>query len=38
MKIITESIIEKLTIELLEKQGYQYIIAFANKVYGGKRA
>jgi hypothetical protein len=35
---ITEPAIEKFPIELLEKQGYQYIYAFASKLYGGKRS
>ena len=37
MNHITESAIEKFAIELLEKQGYLYIYAFASKLYGGKR-
>ncbi len=31
---ITESAIEKFTIEPLEKQGYQYIYACTSKLYG----
>jgi len=38
MRKITESESEKFTIKLLEKQGYQYIVAFASKLYRGKRA
>jgi len=30
--------ITEFTIELLEKQGYQYIHAFAIKLYGNKRS
>jgi hypothetical protein len=35
---LTEYKIQKIAIELLEKQGYQYIYAFASKLYGGKRS
>jgi len=37
MSKITENEIEKFAIELLEKQGYQYIYAFISKLYGSKR-
>lgn len=38
MHKITESAIEKFAIELLEKQGYQYIYASASQLYGCKRS
>jgi len=35
---IAESTIEKFAIELLEKQGYQYIYVYDSKLYGDKRS
>jgi len=34
MTKITETAIEKYAIELLEKQGYQYLYASASQLYG----
>lgn len=37
MKKLIESEIEQFAIELLKKSGYQYIYAFASKLYGNKQ-